>query len=130
MRTVADHEPLQAGVVSPTVESSLSVSGDQTLVSPKIRNQPFLILREAIRNAVTHSGATRIAVDLDIGPEMVVGRLEDDGCGFDPDEVRASGSNGLQAMEERAALVGGALSLSSAPGEGTQAKVFVPLEDG
>ncbi len=113
--------------VSPTVESSLSVEGDEALVPVEIRNQLFLILREAIRNAVTHSGSGRIAVALDISRERVAGRVEDEGSGFDPDEVRAAG--GLRAMSERAALVGGTLDLSSAPGGGTTVKVSVPLGD-
>jgi len=117
-------------VVPPTVDSNLSVDGDEALVPPETRNQLFLILREAIRNAVTHSGAARIAVELDIAPERIVGRVEDDGRGFDPEEVRSAGSNGLRAMEERAALVGGTLVLSSAPGGGTQVRVFVLSEDG
>jgi signal transduction histidine kinase len=113
--------------VSPTVESSLSVEGDEALVPFEIRNQLFLILREAIRNAVTHSGSGRIAVALDISRERVAGRVEDEGSGFDADEVRAAG--GLRAMSERAALVGGTLDLSSVPGGGTMVKVSVPLGD-
>jgi signal transduction histidine kinase len=117
-------------VVPPTVDSSLSVSGDEALMPPETRNQLFLILREAVRNAVAHSGAGRIAVELEVAPERVVGRVEDDGRGFDPKGVRSAGSNGVRAMEERAALVGGTLDLSSAPGRGTQVRVFVPSEDG
>ena len=116
-------------LVPPTVASSLSVEGDETLVQPEIRNQLFLILREAIRNTVTHSEAARIAVELDIGRERVVGRVEDDGRGFDPDEVRTAGTGGLRAMEERATLVGGTLDLSSAPGRGTTVTVFLSLGD-
>ena len=116
-------------LVPPTVESSLSVEGDETLVPPEIRNQVFLVLREAIRNAVTHSGAGRIAVELDIGRERVAGSVEDNGSGFDPDAIRSAGSGGLRAMEERAMLLGGTLDLSSAPESGTTVKVSIPLGD-
>jgi PAS domain S-box-containing protein len=116
-------------IVPPTVESNLSVEGDEALVPPEVRNQLFLILREAIRNAVTHSGTGRIAVELDVGRERVAGRVEDDGGGFDPDEIRTAASGGLRAMEERAALVGATLDLSSAPGRGTTIKVSIPLGD-
>jgi signal transduction histidine kinase len=108
--------------------TQLSVEGDEALMPPEMRNQLFLILREAIRNAVTHSGAGRIAVELDVGRESVVGRVEDDGCGFEPDGARTARSDGLRAMEERATLVGATLDLSSAPGEGTAIVVSVPLE--
>ncbi len=115
--------------VPPTVEASLSVEGEETLVPPEIRNQLFLILREAIRNAVTHSGAAHIAVEVDTGQERVVGRVEDDGRGFDPDEIRTAGTGGLRAMSERATLVGATFDVSSAPGSGTKIKVSVPLRD-
>jgi PAS domain S-box-containing protein len=115
--------------VPPTVEASLSVEGEETLVPPEIRNQLFLILREAIRNAVVHSGAGRITVKLDIGSEKVAGCVEDDGNGFDTDEIRTADSGGLRAMEERATLVGTDLEISSALGKGTTVKVSVPLGD-
>src|SRR3712207_1057246 len=114
-------------LVPPTVESNLSVEGDEALVPPEIRSQLFLILRETIRNAVTHSGAAHIAVEVDAGQERVVGRVEDDGSGFDPDGVRTAGSGGLRAMSERATVVGATLDLSSAPGRGTTIKAYVPL---
>ncbi len=107
--------------------TQLSVEGDEALMPPEMRNQLFLILREAIRNAVTHSGSGRIAVELDIRRERVAGHVEEDGSGFDPDEVPTAG--GLRAMSERAALVGGTLDLSSVPGVGTTVKVSVPLGD-
>src|SRR3712207_8314721 len=43
--------------------------------------QLFAILREAIRNAVTHSGREEILVGLEISGEAIVGRVEDDGQG-------------------------------------------------
>jgi PAS domain S-box-containing protein len=116
-------------LVPPTVESSLSVEGDEALVPPEIRSQLFLILREAIRNAVTHSEAAHIAVEVDTCQERVVGRVEDDGRGFDPDEIRTAGTGGLRAMSERAMLVGATFDVSSAPGSGTKIKVSVPLGD-
>ncbi|MDQ5810316.1 MAG: PAS domain S-box protein [Actinomycetota bacterium] len=116
-------------LVPPNIESSLSVEGDEAPVPPEIRSQLFLILREAIRNAVTHSGAAHIAVEVDTGQERVVGRVEDDGSGFDPDEIRTTGTGGLRAMSERATLVGATLDLSSVPGRGTTIQLSVPLGD-
>jgi PAS domain S-box-containing protein len=114
-------------LVPPTIESSLSVEGDEAPVPPEIRSQLSLILREAIRNAVMHSGAAHIAVEVDTAQERVVCRVEDDESGFDPDEVRTAGTGGLRAMSERATLVGGTLDLSSVPGRGTTIQVSVPL---
>ena len=53
-------------------------------------------------------------------------RIEDDGAGFDPSAVPA-GRFGLVGMSERARLMGGTLTVESAPGAGTAIDVTVPL---
>lgn len=118
---------LARDIVPPTVRCEFPIEGDETLVPLDARNQLFLILREAVRNAVTHSGCDRLTIELDITPQRVAGTVEDNGRGFDADEER-SGS-GLKSMEERAALLGGTFGVSSKPGAGTKIKVSVPLED-
>ncbi len=114
-------------VVPPAMRSELAVEGDEELIPPGYRNQLFLILREAVRNAVAHSGCNRIVVKLDITPERAEGAVEDDGRGFDPEERRSG--DGFKSMEERASLVGGAFDISSEPRRGTTVKVSVPLEE-
>jgi signal transduction histidine kinase len=53
--------------------------------------------------------------------------IEDDGRGFDPDEVPANGHTGLAGMRERLHLVGGSLTIESSPGQGTTVLARVPL---
>jgi signal transduction histidine kinase len=117
--------------VPPGLESSISVEGDESLIPPRIREQLFLILREAVRNVVSHSEAGQLGIEVRVSPERVVGRVEDDGRGFegtseDGDDNGVSG-RGLHSMRERAELVGGALTFSSAPGSGTRIEASVPL---
>jgi PAS domain S-box-containing protein len=117
--------------VPPGLESSISVEGDESLIPPRVREQLFLILREAVRNAVSHSEAGQLGIEVRVSPERVVGRVEDDGRGFegtseDGDDNDVSG-RGLHSMRERAELVGGALTLSSAPGSGTKIEASVSL---
>jgi signal transduction histidine kinase len=52
--------------------------------------------------------------------------IEDDGNGFDVGDV-GNGSLGLVGMRERIALIGGTLSVESAPGEGTTISAFAPV---
>jgi PAS domain S-box-containing protein len=113
-------------IVPPTVHHELVAEGDESLLPPRVRNQLFLILREAVRNAITHSGCDRLTVELDTTPQRVVGIVEDDGQGFEPEKVRSN--NGLRSMQERASLVGGTLDVSSDPGAGTRIKMSVPLK--
>lgn len=111
--------------VPPDVEAKLSVEGDESSVPSYVREQLFLILREAVRNAVSHSGCDRLSVHLDIIPEKVIGTVEEDGCGFDPEEP-ANGA-GLKSMKERAALLRGTCSVRSEPNVGTRVQISIPL---
>jgi signal transduction histidine kinase len=114
--------------VSPEISHELEVEGDEGLLPARTRDQMFLILREAVRNAVAHSGMGLVRVVLRISEGEAMGIVEDDGGGFDPDEVKQrDGSGGLLYMEERATLVGGRLRLESAPDRGTRVAVEVPL---
>ena len=107
------------------VARELSVSGDEEAIPDEAREQLFLVLREAVRNAASHSGAAKISVSVAVEGERVVGAVEDDGRGFEktagPEEI-----GGLAHMAERASLLGGACSVDSAPGEGTRVEVSLP----
>ncbi len=114
--------------VPQSIRSRVSVEGDETLVPPQVRDELFLIVREGIRNAVSHSGAGTMTIGVDITGSRVRAVVEDDGRGFDPGEREPrDGGTGLASMQERTSLLGGALNLASAPGKGTRIEVFVPL---
>ncbi len=86
------------------------------------------VAQEALHNALRHSGAGNVAVTLTGTPARgAVLRVTDDGRGFDPDSVRRAGRHlGLVSMRDRAAAVGGRLTLDSAPGKGTAVELEVP----
>ena len=111
--------------VPPGICAGIRVDGDEAGVPGHVRGQLFLMLREAVRNAVSHSGCGSLSVGLDIAPGSIVGSVEDDGRGFDP--AAGNGGVGLRSMRERAALLDGALRLDCGPGRGTRVEVSVPL---
>jgi signal transduction histidine kinase len=92
----------------------------------------FYIIEEAIGNARKHAKANNIWVRLRRQDKMLVAEVEDDGLGFDVDEVQRQyderGSLGMINMHERAELVSGKLSIASAPGEGTRITLAAPLQ--
>jgi signal transduction histidine kinase len=63
----------------------LSVEGDDLAVSPVVSEQLFLVLREAVRNVISHSGADEVRVSFSVGAEGIEGVVEDDGRGFEQD---------------------------------------------
>ncbi|MCA9739737.1 MAG: PAS domain-containing sensor histidine kinase [Gemmatimonadota bacterium] len=84
----------------------------------------YRVLQEAITNAVRHSRARTVRITLHAEEHSVVGAVIDDGTGFDVEAVTAeTGGLGLAGMSERAAVVGAALEIVSAPGAGTRVEV-------
>ncbi len=86
----------------------------------------YRIVQEALTNITRHAAARQVQITLVTTPEAVQCRIEDDGCGFDPESV-SQGRYGLIGLNERARLLGGTLRLQSNPGAGTQVEVTVPL---
>lgn len=107
------------------IRTAVTNDADLGALSAHRANEIFLILREAVRNAVKHGNVTEITVDLHSSASAFVGAVINDGMGFDPSAVPSSGS-GLASMRERAALLGAELSISSRPSQ-TQVRLTVPL---
>jgi PAS domain S-box-containing protein len=84
------------------------------------------IVGEALHNTVKHAGASAVRVTVTVEGDRLTLVVEDDGCGFDPAATDGSGL-GQGTMRERTALLGGGLSVSSTPGQGTAVEVSVPL---
>jgi signal transduction histidine kinase len=115
-------------VLPPEMEEELIVVGDEGTVSDEVREQLFLVLREAVRNTVSHSGASKVSVEVRINEGRIVGVVEDDGRGFERKLPERAEAGGLAYMAERASLLGGTCSIESAPGEGTRVETSFPLD--
>jgi signal transduction histidine kinase len=87
----------------------------------------FRVAQEALRNAVKHSDAGHIWVDLTGGPSSVALTVTDDGKGFDVNGLPNAGL-GLISMRERVESVGGVLEIQATPGSGTRLSVTVPTQ--
>src|SRR5215218_6516380 len=95
-------------------------------LSPAVERGLYRIAQQAVANAVRHSDAQRVVVRLEHRADQVVLRVEDDGGGFDPASVPPD-RFGLVGMRERARLLGGTLTVESAPGDGSVVDVRIPL---
>jgi signal transduction histidine kinase len=91
----------------------------------------YRIVQEGINNVVKHSGATGAKLLVSRSPREVEVLIVDDGRGFSPagDAVRRPGF-GLTGLSERARILGGTLSIDSAPGRGTTVRLRLPVQDG
>ena len=106
---------------------AFSVMGDSKEVHPIVRDEIYRIGYEAIRNACMHSGASRLQVELRYANDLAL-RVSDNGAGIDPAiaDGGRDGHFGLQGMRERAARIGGKLTLVSSSSSGTEIKLVVP----
>ena len=87
----------------------------------------YRVLQEALTNVAKHAGARRVRVRLVRDDTTVELRVQDDGNGFEPGAVARRGL-GLQGMQERAALLGGAVQIASARGQGTTITARFPVQ--
>lgn len=111
-------------------EASVRVDPVDDLLDPDRQLALYRVAQEALANVVRHAAASKVTVEVvrDEEEGAVVLRVADDGRGFDPDgEELEGGGLGLVGMEERARLAAGALSVSSAPGRGTEIRLRLPL---
>ena len=96
-----------------------------TFALPTRRNL-FLAVKEALNNAVKHSGAAEVRLGIRCEAGHVEVRIADDGRGFDPATVPAD-RNGLSNLRQRMGEVGGGCEVVSAPGRGCTVVLRVPL---
>lgn len=85
----------------------------------------YRIVQEALTNVLKHAGAQRVTVSMRWEDERLHVTVEDDGQGFEPDDVSPS-SLGISAMRERAQEVNGNVTVDSAPGTGTRLHIWWP----
>jgi signal transduction histidine kinase len=111
-------------------EVSLTISGPLPRLSPALELAVFRIVQEGLNNVRRHAQAAHVAVELTFTDDELSLSIQDDGRGFEPPrlpyDLTRQGHFGLAGMHERVSLVGGRLSVDSAPGRGTRIVVFVP----
>ena len=86
------------------------------------------VLQEALHNAVKHSGATRVDVELRENSDEIQLVVSDSGRGFDVETALGGKGLGLSSMGERVRLVNGTISIDSKPMSGTTIHVRVPVQ--
>ncbi|MEM7034658.1 MAG: GAF domain-containing sensor histidine kinase [Chloroflexota bacterium] len=88
----------------------------------------YRITQEALNNIVQHAKASIVTISVTAHHEVAVLRVEDDGQGFDPNQLQQK-RFGLVGINERAKLIGGQFHIESNIGLGTRLEVKVPLSE-
>lgn len=109
---------------------SVQISGEERRLAAHQEAALFRIAQELLRNVRLHAQASQAVVRLAFQPQGVRLEVEDNGVGFDVDEVLADAPRrktiGLTSIRQWVEMLGGQLSIVSAPGKGTRVTVFIP----
>ncbi len=111
----AERADLELMLLIPTHVPSLPHAVEQCL---------YRVTQEAMANVAHHANARTLTVELTFDGDVVL-KVGDDGRGFDPQQAERTGHFGLTGMRERAALVGGTLTVTSKPGSGTVVQMTI-----
>ncbi|HET9050900.1 MAG TPA: GAF domain-containing sensor histidine kinase [Candidatus Dormibacteraeota bacterium] len=115
--------------LAPGLVTSVEVD-ESDVLDPDLETALYRIAQEALQNVVRHAGARHVDIQLRVIDGTVRLRIEDDGRGFDVDELERdarAASHGLAGLRARAELVGAALEVVSAAGDGTRIVVTAPV---
>jgi PAS domain S-box-containing protein len=112
-----------------TIEISFEAVDCKDRLPTQVETALYRIVQEALTNITRHAQASRVHVRLECRGPTIVTTIEDDGQGFDPETVASRGGVGLLGIRERAALLGGSLSIKSQPGQGTRLTLHIPWSE-
>jgi len=109
---------------------SITITGLERRLESHIEVTIFRAVQELLNNARSHSRATQLQVHLDINDTQATAAVEDNGSGFNVDEVLNDPSRktiGLPTLYERIKMLDGQVDIRSGSGQGTRAELTIPL---
>jgi len=104
------------------IKTTLQMSGPLAVIGAALSGQGEAATREAVSNAVRHSGATSLHIEVTVSDHLVID-IVDNGCGIPAGNQRRSG---LANLHRRAELAGGKCQITTPPGGGTRVRWSAP----
>jgi two-component system sensor histidine kinase DegS len=109
---------------------NFTVLGRDTRLPPYSEVTVFRVIQELLTNVQKHAHATHIQVSLDFQSDVVIASVEDDGSGFDLNEIQTNVQQrkglGLSTIQERTEMLGGKVQIESRIGRGTKIRIEIP----
>jgi len=107
----------------------ITITGVERRLESHIEVTIFRNVQELLQNALNHAQATQIQISLDMAPDQLLAVVEDNGSGFNPDEVLNGNGRtiGLATLRERTEMLGGELNIQSSIGQGTRVEFMIPI---
>ena len=116
-----------------SVDISLVINGGEKKLEPYIEVYLFRSVQELIGNSIKHnqelSGKLKIDVSLTLENNQSTLIIQDNGKGFNPEELADTGGLGLKLIKDRAEMLGGSLTVNSDANSGTQVTLIIPVTE-
>jgi len=118
----------QAREVSKRTSMDVSVAAelDSDDLPDEYKTCIYRVVQEALHNCASHANATTVRIRIHQESDHLALSIQDDGCGFNPDQVKGLGLLGIQ---ERVTNLGGACRLHSSPGSGSIVSIELPISN-
>jgi len=114
--------------------TNFTVMGRETRLPAHTEVTLFRMIQELLTNVNAHAHAAHVQVAMDFQEGLVIASVEDDGSGFDVNEVQSPTQQrrglGLATIQERAEMLGGSVQLESRIGRGTKVRIELPVAQG
>jgi signal transduction histidine kinase len=109
----------------------VEVTGERRRLSSELETALYRIVQESLTNVARHAQAKRARVQLHLGPREATLRVSDDGIGMSAERAEQAAAEGegwgLAGIRERAALLGGDVTIRSELGAGTEIEARIPI---
>ncbi len=125
-------EELQKRLDPLGVAYQVRVTGDPDCLLPEQATAAFRIVQEAITNVIRHAHAQQVTITLGCDQGVYELLVEDDGLGLDQASTKEAGYQGMGilGMQERAAAMGGSVTVGPREPRGTRVRVLLPVASG
>jgi two-component system sensor histidine kinase DegS len=110
---------------------NLVTTGKEQRLPPHAEVTVFRVTQSLLNNVREHANATHVEIAVDLGPDGLKAKVEDDGSGFDVAEVMAAARQrktmGLMTIIEQVEMLGGKIEFDSGIGRGTRVELSLPI---
>jgi signal transduction histidine kinase len=106
----------------------MRIEPPDNIINDECAAAAYRICQEAVTNSIRHSGADDIFVSLYRDGRHIILEVQDEGKGFDMDEVSNEAKLGVTGMKQRAEQCGGEISIDSSPGAGSRIVFKIPAD--
>ena len=111
-----------------SIDFRMTTSGMEARLEPYIEVMIFRAIQELLGNAIRHSQASQVKIQLDAAGGEVKVTVDDNGKGFNVESLNETTGMGLKVIRDRVDMIGGEMDVDSVPGQGTRVTFTMPAK--